>query len=80
MSTFQDRLKRLDTHSTVSKEFRVYTLYGAVLSMITVFGTFLCECHRLVLFRSDFLDIDLTKFHLITHNVLVLLSSRATTH
>lgn len=34
--SLQERLKRLDTHSSVSKEFRVYTIQGAVLSVATV--------------------------------------------
>jgi hypothetical protein len=33
-----DRLKNLDAHSSVSKEFRVYTVYGAILSVATVVG------------------------------------------
>ena len=36
-----DQLRRMDAHSGVSKEFRVYTVQGAVLSVITVVGTFL---------------------------------------
>lgn len=32
----EDRLKSLDAHSSVSKEFRVYTVQGAVLSVVTV--------------------------------------------
>jgi hypothetical protein len=32
----KDRLKRFDTHSPVSKEFRVYTVQGAVLSIVTL--------------------------------------------
>jgi len=35
-----DRLKTLDTQSSVSKEFRVYTLHGAILSIITVAGKY----------------------------------------
>jgi endoplasmic reticulum-Golgi intermediate compartment protein 3 len=31
-----DRLKNLDSHSSVSKEFRVYTIHGAVLSIVTL--------------------------------------------
>eukprot|EP00934_Nitzschia_sp_Nitz4_P001586 Nitzschia sp. Nitz4//scaffold62_size106224//104308//105701//NITZ4_004376-RA/size106224-augustus-gene-0.107-mRNA-1//-1//CDS//3329555916//1586//frame0 len=31
-----DRLKSLDNHSTVSKEFRVYTAQGAALSVVTI--------------------------------------------
>ena len=31
-----DRLKKLDGHSSVSNEFRVYTIQGAVLSVVTV--------------------------------------------
>jgi hypothetical protein len=34
--TLFERLKALDAHSTVSKEFRVYTAQGAVLSVLTV--------------------------------------------
>ena len=37
-----DQLRRMDAHSGVSKEFRVYTVQGAVLSVITVVGTFYC--------------------------------------
>lgn len=36
MTDYKNRLKELDTHSSVSKEFRVYTAHGAILSMITV--------------------------------------------
>lgn len=34
--SLQERLKSLDAHSSVSKEFRVYTVQGAVLSVATV--------------------------------------------
>lgn len=34
---FQETLKKMDGHSSVSKEFRVHTLHGAVLSVVTVF-------------------------------------------
>jgi endoplasmic reticulum-Golgi intermediate compartment protein 3 len=34
--TLSDRLKSLDAHSSVSKEFRVYTAQGAVLSVVTL--------------------------------------------
>jgi endoplasmic reticulum-Golgi intermediate compartment protein 3 len=34
--TFVDRLRNLDSHSSVHKEFRVYTVQGAILSMATV--------------------------------------------
>jgi hypothetical protein len=40
-----DRLKNLDGHSSVSKEFRVYTVSGAILSVATLVGkdaTFVC--------------------------------------
>lgn len=37
MSGLSERLKSLDAQSTVSKEFRVHTLQGAVLSVVTVF-------------------------------------------
>jgi len=33
--SLQERLKRLDAHSTVSNEFRVYTAQGAALSVLT---------------------------------------------
>jgi endoplasmic reticulum-Golgi intermediate compartment protein 3 len=33
---FQDTLRQLDSHSSVSKELRVYTVQGAVLSVVTV--------------------------------------------
>jgi hypothetical protein len=33
-----DRLKNLDAHSSVSKEFRVYTVSGAILSVATLAG------------------------------------------
>ncbi|CAB9521682.1 reticulum-Golgi intermediate compartment protein 3 [Seminavis robusta] len=36
MSPFADRLRNLDTQSAPSQEFRVYTLQGAILSVITV--------------------------------------------
>jgi hypothetical protein len=35
----QERLQKFDSHSSVSKEFRVYTIQGAVLSVVTVIGT-----------------------------------------
>lgn len=34
----KDQLRSLDTHSSVSSEFRVYTFHGAILSLITVFA------------------------------------------
>ena len=34
--TLSERLRKLDSHSSVSKEFRVYTTHGAVLSILTV--------------------------------------------
>jgi hypothetical protein len=34
---FTDTLRGLDGHSSVSKEFRVHTSHGAVLSMVTIF-------------------------------------------
>lgn len=33
---FQENLRKFDNHSSVSKEFRVYTFHGAVLSVVTV--------------------------------------------
>jgi hypothetical protein len=35
---FSDTLKKLDSHSSVSEELRVYTVQGAALSVITVVG------------------------------------------
>jgi hypothetical protein len=34
--SLRDRLKKIDSHSSVSTEFRVYTVQGAVLSVVTV--------------------------------------------
>jgi hypothetical protein len=34
--SLNERLRKLDAHSSVSKEFRVYTVHGAVLSVVTV--------------------------------------------
>ena len=34
-----DNLRNLDSHSSVSKEFRVYTIHGAILSVFTICGT-----------------------------------------
>jgi endoplasmic reticulum-Golgi intermediate compartment protein 3 len=34
--SLHERLKNFDAHSSVSKEFRVYTVHGAVLSVVTV--------------------------------------------
>jgi endoplasmic reticulum-Golgi intermediate compartment protein 3 len=34
--SLKERLKSVDAHSSVSKEFRVYTVQGAVLSVVTV--------------------------------------------
>lgn len=36
MVTISDRIRNLDGHSTVSNEFRVYTIQGAVLSVVTI--------------------------------------------
>jgi len=36
MSTLTERLKKLDARGSVSSEFRVYTVQGAVLSVVTV--------------------------------------------
>ena len=36
----QESLRKFDSHSSVSKEFRVYTIQGAVLSVVTVIGTY----------------------------------------
>lgn len=36
---FQENLRQFDTQSSVSKEFRVYTVQGAALSVVTVIGT-----------------------------------------
>lgn len=36
MASLQDRLKRIDAHSSVSKEFRVYTVHGAIVSVVTL--------------------------------------------
>ena len=38
MVDFAEKLKNLDGHSTVSKEFRVYTVQGAALSVVTILG------------------------------------------
>mmetsp|Transcript_6945 Transcript_6945/g.14291 ORF Transcript_6945/g.14291 Transcript_6945/m.14291 type:complete len:411 (+) Transcript_6945:81-1313(+) len=35
MGEFKERLRKLDSHSSVSKEFRVYTIHGAALSVVT---------------------------------------------
>lgn len=35
-SDWKDKLKKYDAHSSVSNEFRVYTLHGAILSITTV--------------------------------------------
>lgn len=35
-SSLKDRLKKIDAHSSVSNEFRVYTVQGAVVSVATV--------------------------------------------
>lgn len=40
MPGFAERIKNLDGHSTVSKEFRVYTVQGAALSVVTILGTY----------------------------------------
>ena len=34
--SLSERLKKVDAHSSVSKEFRVYTLSGAILSVVTL--------------------------------------------
>ena len=41
MGGFQEKLQKFDSHSSVSKEFRVYTIQGAVLSVVTLIGTYL---------------------------------------
>lgn len=38
MPGFAEKLKNYDSHSSVSKEFRVYTVQGAVLSVVTLLG------------------------------------------
>ncbi len=38
MGGFKERLRKLDSHSSVSKEFRVYTIHGAALSVVTCLG------------------------------------------
>ncbi|CAJ1929113.1 unnamed protein product [Cylindrotheca closterium] len=40
MPDLSDRLRTLDSHSFVSKEFRVYTLQGAILSIVTLSSIF----------------------------------------
>ena len=35
MGGFKERLRKMDSHSSVSKEFRVYTAQGATLSVVT---------------------------------------------
>lgn len=37
MTSFAEKLQRLDAQHSVSREFRVYTVQGAVLSVLTVF-------------------------------------------
>jgi hypothetical protein len=39
-----DNLRKMDAHSSVSSEFRVYTMQGAILSVVTVLG----KIHRAV--------------------------------
>ena len=49
---FKERLRKFDSHSSVSKEFRVFTIQGAALSVVTCLGAFLCLCVCFV-FRLD---------------------------
>jgi hypothetical protein len=51
--TFSDRLKSLDAQSSASKEFREYTLHGAVLSVITILG------------ESSFLSVQKLDLHVV---------------
>ena len=39
-SSLSSRLKRLDHHSAVQSEFRVQTSHGALLSILTLIGTY----------------------------------------
>ena len=48
-----DNLRVLDAHSSVSKEFRVYTIQGAVLSVLTVVGKPHISFRRLLGFPMD---------------------------
>ena len=48
MGGFKERLRKLDSHSSVSKEFRVYTIHGAALSIVTCFGACLTLCHVVI--------------------------------
>jgi endoplasmic reticulum-Golgi intermediate compartment protein 3 len=52
---FKDRLKTLDSHSTVSSEFRVYSLQGAVLSVVTL----LAICYLMVAESTFHLSTDI---------------------
>jgi len=36
-----DNLRKLDAHSSVAKEFRVHTVQGAFVSVVTV----ICKCY-----------------------------------
>ena len=36
----KERLRKFDSHSSVSKEFRVFTIQGAALSVVTCLGAF----------------------------------------
>ena len=49
--SFAESLKKYDSHSTVSKEFRVYTIQGAVLSVVTIIGASVRMILQQVLFE-----------------------------
>ena len=36
----REKLQKFDTHSAVSKEFRVYSVQGAAISVLTVSGKY----------------------------------------
>ena len=73
-----EQLRNLDGHSTVSKEFRVYTVHGAVVTLFTLLSKcFFVRSSRAVLskfwFHSQLLRDSLTynlQMKIYSHYVL----------
>ena len=72
-----DKLRRMDAHSGVSKEFRVYTVQGAVLSVVTVVGK--C-CIRIIYFIyclsvSSSCDLEISPLSNILYKIHICFTS-----
>ena len=60
-----DRLKNFDGHSSVSKEFRVYSLQGAILSVVTILGKNYCAVRKRTKAAFSFSGALTIIFHLL---------------